>query len=508
MRKLLTSALLCLAAGLILDHHIALASELRVARTAIPPSRGIPFTAVGQPGVGIWSLLYDTLTRIDSQGNVEPGLAIEWESASSTRWIFRLRPNVRFQNGETLSSEAVITSINFLKSDEGALFYTASEVQNIVSVEALGPLTVAIETELPDPILHRRANLLWIIPPQILKDEGIDRFSLEPVGSGPFRLVGWGDTSGAAQFEAFAESWRAPAEIEKLTIYLMQDPITRLQALRSGQVDVVEQMGFDDISQLSEDRFDIYSRPQPLVSGIAFRVIGNESSPVADQRVRQAMNMAINRDLIINELFAGAVQSSGQGATPMVNGHNPDVKPWPYDPDRARALLRAADFDFNRTIKIHVATGVANNDALVFQIVAQSLQAIGIAVELRSIPYASWLTSFLTNQWDGADAFSLGWDNSAYFDAIRAETYTGCYKAQPFFCAPETKPLFEAISVEMDAHERRKKLQQLMALAHDLAPAIWLVTGAEYAASAQNVRDLRLTSRGIPYGLVKVADEF
>ena len=485
--------------------HTAHAETLRVTRTAIPPSRGIPFTAVSQPGVGIWSLMYDTLTRIDNGGNVEPALAVSWTAESSTRWVFDLRPDVLFQNGEAFTAEAVVASIEFLRSDEGSRFYTASEVQNIAAVEALDPLKVAIETERPDPILHRRANLLWILPPQALKDRGIDSFSLQPIGSGPFRLVDWGDTTGATQFEAFSESWRAPPEIEELTIYLMQDPITRLQALRSGQVDVAEQLSFEDVGQLSKDEFQLYERIAPGVSGIAFRVIGNESSPVADKRVRQAMNLAINRELIVDQLFQGSAVAAGQGAAHMVNGHNPDIKPWPYDPERARELLKDANFDPERTIKIHVAAGVAGNDTLLFQIVAQSLQAIGIKVELRSIPYAKWLTSFLTNEWGDADAFSLSWDNSAYFDAIRAETYTGCYKAQPFFCAPETRPLFEAISVEMDAEKRRALLQQFMAQLHDIAPAIWLVTGTEYAAAALHVRDLTLTSRGIPYNLIKLS---
>ena len=144
---------------------------------------------------------------------------------------------------------------------------------------------------------------------------------------------------------------------------------------------------------------------------------------------------------------------------------------------------------------------------MLFQFISQSLQAIGIKVELRSIPYAKWLTSFLTNDWGDVDAFSLAWDNSAYFDAIRAETYTGCFKAQPFFCAPETKPLFEAISVEMDLRKRTEMLQELMAMLHDIAPAIWLVTGTEYAASGDDVSGIELTSRGIPYELVSLSKE-
>ncbi len=270
-------------------------------------------------------------------------------------------------------------------------------------------------------------------------------------------------------------------------------------------MDIAEQLSFEEVAQLSEDQFQIYERVAPGVSGIAFRVIGNESSPVADKRVRQAMNMAINREAIVDQLFRGKAYSAGQGAAFMVNGHNPDIKPWPYDPDRARQLLEDANFDFDRILKIRISA-IGGNDELLFQIVAQSLQAIGIKVELRSVPYANWLTSFLTGRWDDVDAFSLAWDNSAYFDAIRAVTYTGCYKAQPFFCAPETKPLFDAISIEMDQEKRRELLQEFMAQLHDIAPAIWLVTGSEYAAAALRVRDLSLTPRGIPYNLIKVAD--
>jgi len=507
MRKILNIALVGIVASFVLHNHIALANELRVARTAIPPSKGIPFTAVSQPGVGIWSLIYDTLTRIDNKGNVEPALAISWEAVSPTRWIFRLRPDVFFQNGEVFDSAAVVASIELLKSEEGARFYTASEVQNIVGVTAQDPLTVIIETAKPDPILHRRASLLWILPRLALEERGVESFSLQPVGTGPFRLTDWGVTTGAAQLEAFAGSWRAPAKIEALTIFVMQDPVTRLQALRSGQVDVAEQIGFDDLGLLRGERFRTYRRTSPGVSGIAFRVIGNESSPVADKRVRQAMNLAINRESLINNLYQGTATPSGQGAVPGVNGHNPNIEPWPFDPERARKLLEEAEFDFDRTINIQVATGVSGGDTLLFQFISQSLQAIGIKVELRSIPYAKWLTSFLTNDWSDVDAFSLAWDNSAYYDAIRAETYTGCFKAQPFFCAPETKPLFEAISVEMDLRKRTEMLQELMAMLHDIAPAIWLVTGTEYAASGDDVSGIELTSRGIPYELVSLSKE-
>jgi peptide/nickel transport system substrate-binding protein len=236
-------------------------------------------------------------------------------------------------------------------------------------------------------------------------------------------------------------------------------------------------------------------------------VIGNEASPVADQRIRQAMNLAINRESIVNNLFQGAVLASGQGAVPGVNGHNPDIQPWPYDPERARTLLEDADFDFDRIIKIQVAAGISGGDSLLFQFVAQNLQSIGVKVELRSVPYANWLTSFLTNQWNDIDAFSLTWDNSAYYDGIRAETYTGCFKAQPFFCAPETKPLINAISVEMDPAQRTQLLQDLMAMLHEIAPAIWLVTGTEFAAAAQHVDGIALTSRGIQYDLVTLKGE-
>lgn len=184
MRRSLLSALIGLSFVGAWLPHVLVAEELRVARTAIPPSRGIPFTAVGQPGVGIWSLIYDTLTRIDNQGNVEPSLAISWEPISPTEWVFRLRPNVRFQNGEVFDSSAITGSINFLRSEAGASFYTASEVEGIVAVRALDALTVLIETEKPDPILHRRASLLWILPPLALAERGVESFSQQPIGTG------------------------------------------------------------------------------------------------------------------------------------------------------------------------------------------------------------------------------------------------------------------------------------------------------------------------------------
>lgn len=482
----------------------ALAKTLKIARTAIPPSRGIPFTGVSQPGIGIWSLIYDALTRIDNQGNLEASLAVAWEAASPTKWIFYLRPNVLFQNGEPFNAAAVIESIALLKTKEGARFYTASEVVNIIGVEAQDPLTVVIETAKPDPIMPRRANLLWVLPPIALANRGVESFSQNPVGTGPFRLIDWGDVTGAVSLDAFNDSWRASPDIEHLNIYAMQDSVTRIQALRSGQVNVAEQIGFDDLKLLEGEGFKTYSRRVPVVSGIAFRVIGNELSPVSDRRVRQAMNLAINREFLVNNLFRGTAVATGQGAVPFVNGYNPDVVPWPFDPERASQLLKDAEYDFDRTLKIQVATGISGGDTLLFEFVAQSLRAIGIKIDLRSIPYAKWLTSFTNNDWGDVDAFSLAWDNSAYYDAIRAETYSGCYKAQPFFCAPATRPILEAISVEMDLERRTQMLQNLMVMQQEIAPAIWLVSGTGYVASGNDVRGLKITSRGIPYESIRL----
>ena len=137
---------------------------MRVARSAAPPSLGNPLTCVGQPGSGLWSVLFDSLTVIGSNGVLQPALATSWELENDTRWVFRLRPDVQFHNGAPFNAHAVAAILTFLMGDDGRRFYVATEVNSIAAFEIVDDLTLALETVVPDAILPKKRLALIAIP--------------------------------------------------------------------------------------------------------------------------------------------------------------------------------------------------------------------------------------------------------------------------------------------------------------------------------------------------------
>lgn len=480
---------------------------LRVARNAAPPSLGNPLTSVGQPGSGVWSALFDSLTVIGSDGELKPALALSWDLESETRWVFSLRPGVTFHNGAPFDAQAVAAILNYLRSDDGRRFYVASEVDTIAAIEVVDDLTLAVETTVPDAILPKRMALISVPEPRAWATLGPEGFGQAPVGTGSFKLRDWGQGSGRMIFEAYAQSWRPSQNVDVLELWTVADATTRVQALLTGQVDVLEAVSIDDVAQIESAGFKVWNFGGAQVSSIAFRTVGNPDSPLQDVRVRQALNYAVNRALIADVLFGGKTEPASQGASAGTIGYDPDLKPIPYDPDRAKALLKDAGYEDGFPLTIEVLTGFSTVDTLLYQQVAQDLRAVGVDVTVRTPPFATWLRKFTSNDWGETDAFSFMWDSGAYADAIRPVRNFSCAKAVPFFCDPEIMPLIEQTDRIMDPEDRVLHLQTVMGEMRELAPALLLTTASQRVATSQRVQAISLNPPNIAYHEIELATE-
>ncbi len=477
---------------------------LRVARNAAPPSLGNPLTSVGQPGSGVWSVLFDSLTVIGPGGVLEPALAVSWDLVGDTRWVFHLRPNVKFHNGAPMDSAAVAAILAYLQSPEGRRFYISTEVDTIATVEVIDSLTLAIETTVPDAILPKRMALIAVPEPETWRILGPDGFAQTPIGTGSFKLRDWGQTSGRMIFDADTASWRVPTDIDVLELWTVADATARVQALITGQVDILEAVSIDDTDLIEASGFRVWAFGGAQVSSIAFRTVGNPGSPLQDPRVRQALNYAVNRELIAEVLFGGSAEPASQGASVGTFGYNPSLEPIPYDPARATALLKEAGYADGFLFIIEVLTGFNTVDTLLYQQVAQDLRAVGVDVTVRTPPFASWLRKFTSNEWGDTDAFSLMWDSGAYADAVRPVRNFSCAKAVPFFCDESIMPLIDQTDRIMNVEAREQHLQQLLSTMRDIAPALLLTTATQRVASSERVKALTLNPPNIAYHAVEV----
>lgn len=367
------------------------AKTIKVGASAAPAGYGNPYMGLISRNVLTTATLFDSLTLIGGDGSVQPSLALTWTPVSDTEWHFGLRSGVTFSNGEPLDATAVIETFRFLISPEAARYILAREASGIVSVEAIDPLTVSIVTKAPDAILPKRLSMLTILPPKAWAELGPDGYAETPIGTGSYILEDWGKGSGRAILVANPKSWRAPEQIDRIEMrYPLRDPGTRLAALRSGDVDITLNLAFDDIPDVRAEGFTVLLHPVPQIRALVLPNT-NPESPLSDVRVRQALNYGVDKQAIADVLYQGVVSPVGQGSIPGTVGYNPDIKPYPYDPDRARALLAEAGYADGLTLNAEVEIGQAQN---MYLKAAQDLAKVGVTLNVRAVVAAEWIRKY------------------------------------------------------------------------------------------------------------------
>lgn len=490
LKAVLLAAALTAAAG-----GAVAAKSVRVAVGSWPPAMGNPFGQQIQGSVHPFPAMFDALTFMDSDGAIQPRLALSWQADNATTWTFKLRPDVKFMNGEPFNAAAIVAMIEMLKSPEGQRFFYATEVSNITSVKAVDDLTVVFTTAAPDVILPKRLSLLIAVPPKYWADVGLDGFSQQPIGTGPFVLESWGRNRGYYALDAKPGSWRPAKHLDRIEFRILQESGRRVQALETGEVDIAYGIGFEDVALLKSEGFTVSVRQVPTSMSIALPNT-HPNSPLNDVRVRQAMNYAVDRDSIARTLMQGEVQPSSHGIEPGVFGYNPAIKAYPYDPAKAKALLAEAGYAKGFALKADVITVATPDGAALFQRVAQDLAAVGIKVELRSVLGTEWVQKWTSGDWKGADMLSSNWNGSTYMDAGRAvESYTCAKSGKPFFCAPEVEKLLAASNVEFDVKTREAQLQKALAMLHELAPSIYLFPQTEIIGVTSAISNIQYRGR-------------
>lgn len=503
MIRLFTSvlAVVTILAGSV---SIPAAKTIRAGASAAPSGYGNPYMGLISLNVLTTATLFDSLTAIGPDGSVQPSLALTWSAISDNEWHFTLRPGVTFSNGEPLNADAVVSTLRYLIGPDAAKYVLAREASGISSVVEIDELTVGITTKTPDAILPKRLSMLTILPPQAWAELGADGFADTPIGTGSYVLEDWGKSEGKAILVANPASWRAPVEIDRIEMrYPLRDPGTRLAALRSGDVDITLNLSFDDIPDVRAEGYAVLVQQVPQIRALALPNIKPES-PLNDVRVRQALNYAVDKQTIADVFYQGVVSPVGQGAIPGTVGYNPNIKPYPFDPDRARALLIEAGYAEGLTLNAEVEIGQAQ---VIYQKAAQDLAKVGVTLNVRTVIAAEWIRKYFSGDLGRADILSLVWDSGAYRDTIRSiETYS-CAKPNPLFCEPSLMPAIQATGAMFDLEERDRALQAIMADMHDLAPALFLINHAKTAVADPKVQNIILTERGLAFEKMRIRGE-
>ncbi|MBC7799143.1 MAG: ABC transporter substrate-binding protein, partial [Gemmatimonadaceae bacterium] len=375
----------------------------------------VPLTT-GQPdrGAGAYQFtgltMYDPLVAwemdvADRPGTLVPGLATAWETDPADRknWVFRLRDGVKFHDGSAFDADAVVWNFEKVLNPQAPHFDNRQAAQvrprlpSVASWKKLDPMTVQVTTKAVDALFPYQ--MLWFLissPAQFAKLGSWEKFAAEPSGTGPFRMAGLTPRV-KIDLVRNAAYWnpKRMAKVERLTLACVPEDLSRANALLTGQVDLVETPAPDAVQQLQRGGARIVGNVTPHVWNYHLSMI--EGSPWLDIRLRQAANLAIDRDAVVQLMGGLAKPAIGQvdPASPWFGKPKFQIK---YDMDAARKLMAAAGFSKSNPLRTKFMVPSGGSGQMLSmpmnEFVQQSWAEIGIALELQpvelEVAYTAW----------------------------------------------------------------------------------------------------------------------
>ena len=463
-------------------------NTLRVGVVSLPPALGNPYRGTGVPTIYTYRAMFEGLTFVTEEGAIEPRLATSWENIDDLTWKFHLRHDVVFHNGVPFTADAVVFAIEYLRSPEARVEPIARDLAAVESAEVLDDYTVLIRTNIAAPLLPALTEALMIVEPGQWQRLGREGFALEPIGTGPFKLVKWEEAK--ATLQAHHEGWRPP-KVEELHLFALPDASSRVQAILSDRIDIAVAMSRDDILAVESAgaRGDVGTTISVL--GISFILTKTpKDHPIQDRRVRQALNYAVNKDAYIKALFGGLTKAASQPSTAAGFGYNDSIKAYPYDPKRARALLAEAGYPDGFTFTAQVTIGGGASLAPAYQQVAADLLKVGVVMTLRTMPVQQLIRGIQEGEWRG-EAFGMNYSAERTVDSLRPVRLHSCIQRIPWYCNEELTDKVSVAFAVADLDKRRKLTEEIMAMYHEDAPAIWMHEVIMFKALGPHVRHFR-----------------
>ena len=408
--------------------------------------------------------LFDCLVGIEGEEFKPVGLLAEkWETINPTTWRFHLRKGVTFHNGKALDAEDVKYSFEQYADPKNRRSVFA---RGIARVEIRNPGTVDLITTEPVSALLFNLTRLQILPRETREKAGVPAFALQPVGTGPYRFVEW-KRDQQLVLEANPTYWRGPVNPKRLVFRAIRDAGTRAAELRSGGVDIVAAPPVPQLEMLDSGDTQVV----PVKGGRIIIYPFNVSAPPFDNRkVREAANLAVNKDAIVRNVLGNRGIVMAGPFTPAWLGYDASVKPFPYDPARAKQLLAEAGYPQGLDTTWSISSGVFLKDTEIGEAVAGQLRQVGIRVKLVPTERAKIQKDAQENTFQGLT--SVAWGTQ-----FEPDVMLNWVMMRAHMTTPRLQELVLQGRGEIDLEKRRKIYQELYRVAHD--EAMWLFVHAQ-----------------------------
>ena len=448
-------------------------------------------------------MLYNTLLKFEDDGTVVGDLAESWSvSEDKLTWTFNLKQGVKFHNGKELTSADVKATFDRALNAEAGGLRTTEIIKMFTAVEAPDPYTVTITTDGPyGPMESLMCNMsLGIMDADYIEQYGLDLgTSAEGEnGTGPFKVVSW-ERDQEIVVERFDDYFGTPAKLQTVVYTIIPEAASRVIALETGEVDVIDKPTDEDLARLEADTENFTVLRKPTISQRLFR-FGCNDPIISNTKVRQAIVYAIDRQAIIDALFTGSAYPSTAPLAPVTFGYS-NLGEIEQDLELAKSLLAEAGYPDGFDTKI-VTTERYQNGIELAEIISQQLAEIGINAEIEV-----WEWSALSASWNGITAdefdqpiFIMGAgpsmrDADGGLRGLYTTSETGLNdRNYGFYSNAEVDALIEQGMQETDQQKRVEIYKEAMEILYREDPvAFWLFDMYGLAITSSKVEGVTLS---------------
>lgn len=470
---------------------LGLSTQFATAQTLTMGVRGGPesldphYSALGSHAEAA-KHIYDTLVWSGDDLQIEPGLATSWEVLDENTWEFKLREGVKFHDGSDFDAEDVKFSIERIPVVSGPTT-TTIYVRRVADVEIIDPYTLHIKTEGPAATLPYDFVRLFIVSSDAAKDYSTPETAAEgfnggaaAVGTGPYKLVSW-EPKGDLVLERYDDYWRGMGAWETVVRKEIPNDSSRLASLKAGQVDIINYVSSIDYLALQRDtsvdteigdsvyvmNLQLDQREKP--PGVR-AIDGSElaENPLRDPRVREAIDLAIDREAMVQIVLEGLGKPANQMMPPGFFGSNADIPVPTTDVAAAKSLLAEAGYENGFQIDLYCTSDRLPGDAAICQGLGQMLSQAGIKTNVNAISKTVYFPaqgrleySVFMNGWGtltGEASYTLG--SLAHSNA--PDLKLGAYNRVEYK-NDEVDQLLQSGATELDADKRRAYYEEAMA---------------------------------------------
>jgi peptide/nickel transport system substrate-binding protein len=352
--------------------------------------------------------IYNNLVRFDHNMKLVQDLATSWSMAKDgLTWTFKLRPGVTFHDGTPFNAAAVKFNLERVL-DPRTASARRSVLAMVKTVEAVDDLTVRIVTDYPcGSFLYQLAHpVAGIVSPTAAAKWGVQKFGLNPCGTGPLKLVKW-DSGEKLEFAPFAQYWEGAPKFKSLTYSIVPEDSTRGLLLESGQLDVAFRLPVTEAARLAGNKqVGFITTPTIMTMYVA---LNNQKGPLKDPKVRRALNLAVDKAAIVHDVVDGMAVVADSVIPPGVWGYSP-IGAYPYDPAQAKRLLAQAGYPNGFEFTLWTPVGRYLMDKQMAEAIQAQMAAIGVKMKIQTWDFQALMAEVKKGQFD---AVLLGWSASS-----------------------------------------------------------------------------------------------